>query len=82
MSDGLLHRSIAESGTAAMDVLLAKDPLAVMQVGCQCFLLGKTLIGNILISEAVVFTVNESVLRWLQIHLAVASKAQKSLLNA
>ncbi|XP_058502116.1 cocaine esterase-like isoform X1 [Solea solea] len=31
LSDGLLHRAIAESGTAAMDILLVSDPLPTMQ---------------------------------------------------
>ncbi|XP_061678945.1 cocaine esterase [Syngnathoides biaculeatus] len=32
LSDGLIHRAIAESGTAAMDVLISKDPLPLAQV--------------------------------------------------
>ncbi|XP_044049294.1 fatty acyl-CoA hydrolase precursor, medium chain isoform X2 [Siniperca chuatsi] len=32
LSDGLIHHAIAESGTAAMDLLVANDPLPVMQV--------------------------------------------------
>ncbi|KAM9351795.1 fatty acyl-CoA hydrolase precursor, medium chain-like [Symphorus nematophorus] len=32
LTDGLVHRAIAESGTAAMDLLLSNDPLPVMQL--------------------------------------------------
>ncbi|XP_031172736.1 pyrethroid hydrolase Ces2e [Sander lucioperca] len=32
LSVGLFHHAIAESGTAAMDILISKDPLSVMQV--------------------------------------------------
>lgn len=32
LSDGLVHRAIAESGTAAMDVLLENEPLPVTQI--------------------------------------------------
>uniref|UniRef100_A0A3P8RJD3 Carboxylic ester hydrolase n=1 Tax=Astatotilapia calliptera TaxID=8154 RepID=A0A3P8RJD3_ASTCA len=32
LSDGLFHRAIAESGTAAMNVLMANDPLPMAQV--------------------------------------------------
>ncbi|XP_074488425.1 fatty acyl-CoA hydrolase precursor, medium chain-like [Sebastes fasciatus] len=32
LSDGLFHRAIAESGTAAMDLLLSNDPLPAMQM--------------------------------------------------
>ncbi|KAM4573138.1 pyrethroid hydrolase Ces2e-like [Odontesthes bonariensis] len=32
LSDGLLHRSIAESGTAAMDMLVVNNPIPTMQV--------------------------------------------------
>nr|XP_015820281.2 uncharacterized protein ces2b [Nothobranchius furzeri] len=32
LSDGLYHRAIAESGTAAMDVLLTSDPVPTMQM--------------------------------------------------
>jgi len=82
LSDGLLHRSIAESGSAAMDMLVVNNPIPSMQVGYQGFLFGMVHLGILLILEAVVFTVNDSVLRWLQMHLAVASKAQRRLLNA
>lgn len=37
LSDGLFHRAIAQSGTAAMDILLLNDPVPVMQVSCQTF---------------------------------------------
>ena len=32
LSNGLFHRAIAESGTAAMDVLMTNDPLPMTQV--------------------------------------------------
>ncbi|XP_061533546.1 cocaine esterase isoform X1 [Phycodurus eques] len=32
LSDGLIHRAIAESGTAAMDVFVSTDPLPIAQV--------------------------------------------------
>ncbi|XP_067445474.1 fatty acyl-CoA hydrolase precursor, medium chain-like [Thunnus thynnus] len=32
LSDGLFHQAIAESGTAAMDLLVANDPLPITQV--------------------------------------------------
>uniref|UniRef100_UPI0037E90D69 cocaine esterase n=1 Tax=Semicossyphus pulcher TaxID=241346 RepID=UPI0037E90D69 len=32
LTDGLLHHAIAESGTAAMDLLVANDPLPVTQI--------------------------------------------------
>uniref|UniRef100_UPI0037E8BAB9 pyrethroid hydrolase Ces2e-like n=1 Tax=Semicossyphus pulcher TaxID=241346 RepID=UPI0037E8BAB9 len=32
MADGLLHHAIAESGTAAMDILMANDPRPVTQI--------------------------------------------------
>lgn len=40
LSDGLVHRAIAESGTAAMDVLLENEPLPVTQVDYQCVYFG------------------------------------------
>uniref|UniRef100_A0AAX7VST3 Carboxylic ester hydrolase n=1 Tax=Astatotilapia calliptera TaxID=8154 RepID=A0AAX7VST3_ASTCA len=36
LSDGLFHRAIAESGTAAMNVLMANDPLPMAQL-CSCY---------------------------------------------
>lgn len=36
LSDGLFHHAIAESGTAAMDLLVLNDPLPVTQVNYQC----------------------------------------------
>lgn len=35
LSDGLIHRGIAESGTAAMDVLILNDPLPVAQIAAN-----------------------------------------------
>ena len=37
LADGLFHHAIAESGTAAMDVLIANDPLTVTQVSVFLF---------------------------------------------
>ena len=36
LSNGLFHRAIAESGTAAMDLLITHDPLPTTQVDYQC----------------------------------------------
>uniref|UniRef100_A0A3Q1ETV6 Carboxylic ester hydrolase n=1 Tax=Acanthochromis polyacanthus TaxID=80966 RepID=A0A3Q1ETV6_9TELE len=36
LSDGLFHRAIAQSGTAAMDSLLSNNPLPAAQVNDQC----------------------------------------------
>lgn len=36
LSNGLFHRAIAESGTAAMDSIVSNDPPPVMQVNYQC----------------------------------------------
>ena len=36
LSNGLFHHAIAESGTAAMDILMANDPLPTTQVDYQC----------------------------------------------
>ncbi|XP_041794932.1 fatty acyl-CoA hydrolase precursor, medium chain-like [Chelmon rostratus] len=41
LSHGLFHRAIAESGTAALDLVIANDPLPVTQMvadGCGCSL--------------------------------------------
>lgn len=36
LSDGLFHRAIAQSGTAAMDGIISNNPLPVLQVHYQC----------------------------------------------
>lgn len=78
LTDGLIHRAIAESGTAAMDALVSNDPLPVAKVESN-FKIENSFGFNITVLT------DEFLLclfRVLLMHLDVALKAHRRLLPA
>lgn len=87
LSKGLFHRAIAESGTAAMDILIAGDSVQMTQVDQQsvfflfCNLSSMSTL-RILYIYSLICSFFLIVLRCWQINLAVVWRAQRRLLIA